>query len=92
MKINSYITTVLLAIFGAACVSLPITFTTKNDTVQNAYCASLESSVLREEMKPIIRRDCIGELDRYTYGKCFFTMLPIFLMMFIAFNYYYENK
>jgi hypothetical protein len=92
MKINSYITSVLLAIFGAGCIALPVTFTSKNDVVQNSYCASLESPNLIESIKPTIRRDCIGELDRYVWGKTFFTLLPILLAIFVSFNYHYEKK
>jgi hypothetical protein len=89
---KSYVISTILAVLSTASISTVLTFTTKDNTIQNAHCKSLESPALLNEMKPIIRRDCIGELDRAFFSKSFFTLLPIFLFVLIMFNYYYENK
>jgi hypothetical protein len=74
---NRYINKVIIGLFSTVALSFLLTQLTHDLKIQNAYCASQESPKLREEMKPVIRRDCLGELDREQFAKTFaFLLVP----------------
>jgi hypothetical protein len=88
---KSFLVSMFLAFGFSAVTSLFVVQVSKSDNIQAVYCKSLEAQNLRPEMKDIIRRDCIGEMDRETYGKVFLVLLPFLVIIFGVFNHYYNQ-
>jgi hypothetical protein len=91
MQLQSYVVSMLIAVLASATSSFPVLYYTRNTVVHNTYCATLESPKLLENMKPIIRRDCLGQLDREIFFKSFFSLLPMFIIFVLVFNYFYND-
>jgi hypothetical protein len=91
MKTQSFFVSMFLAFGFSAVTSLFVVKVSKNDILQDVYCKSLEPATLLPEMKDTIRRDCIGEIDRETYGKVFLVLLPFLVVIFGVFNHYYNE-